>query len=65
MKKKSKGQKAGGEMLLCLCAACVKQFYDSPEHKVRRMNPDQESKEACSYCSVRRGFDYIVTRKET
>jgi len=48
------------EMLLSLCLACAQQFYDSPEHKIKRSDYDQIIKEECDYCAVRRGFSFVI-----
>lgn len=45
---------------LPLCARCVKQFYDSPWHRVCRMDPCQVIFDTCAFCNVRRGYDYRI-----
>jgi mRNA interferase MazF len=62
MKKKRKERGKQDEMLLCLCTACARQFYNSPEHVIRRANPNQQIKDTCNYCSVRQGFDYLISQ---
>ena len=53
------------EMILCLCPTCASQFYNSPEHIIRRVNPLQSQLEDCTYCDVRKGYDYkIITKKK-
>jgi len=52
------------EMLLSLCSACAQQFYDSPEHKIKRADYDQIIKEECDYCAVRRGFSFVITDRK-
>jgi len=52
------------EMLLCLCAACAHQFYESPGHRVRRADRKQSVKDRCDFCNYRYGFDYIVINIE-
>jgi len=52
------------EMLLCLCPTCAAQFYNSPDHIIRRIDPFQDAKEDCSYCNVRKGYDYRVICKK-
>jgi len=49
------------EMLLTLCHACAQQFYDSPEHKIRRADYNQVVLDECDYCTVRRGYNFIIT----
>ena len=48
------------EIHLSLCDACAQQFYNSPEHSIRRANMNQHIKETCTYCGYRTGFDFIV-----
>lgn len=52
------------EMELCLCPTCASQFYNSPEHVIRRSDPYQSIKDDCTYCQVRQGFDYRIWRKD-
>lgn len=56
-------KKRNDTLLLTLCAACVRQFYDSSEHIVRRANPEQTVKEPCVYCSCKNGWDYRITHR--
>jgi len=51
------------EMLLTLCHACAQQFYDAPEHKIRRADYQEVIKQDCDYCAVRRGFCFIITKR--
>lgn len=51
------------EMELCLCATCAGSFYDIPIYKIRRRDLNQITKEPCTYCSSRLGYDFIITRK--
>jgi hypothetical protein len=62
-RKKKPRKTHGDSMLLTLCAKCAAQFYDSDEHIIRRVNPNQRIKETCCYCSCRQGFDYTVQRR--
>lgn len=52
------------EMQLCLCPTCASQFYNSPDHIIRRVNPLQTDKEDCTYCNVRKGVDYKIIKKK-
>lgn len=52
------------EMILCLCPTCASQFYNSPDHVIRRVNPFQTVKDDCTYCQVRQGYDYVISRKQ-
>ena len=51
------------EMTLCLCSACVDNFFSAGSYLLRRADPLQVEKDTCTYCNQRRGFDYIVARK--
>lgn len=50
-------------MTLILCARCAAQFYNSPEHIIRRANRDEKYKSACTYCGCGQGWTYTVKRK--
>ena len=52
------------EMTLCLCPICAAQFYNSPEHIIRRVDPLGAMKDDCTYCQVRKGYDYVVKTKK-
>lgn len=53
------------EITICLCPACVRQFYTSPNHIVKRVDPFQTKRSTCTYCDVREGYDYrIIERKK-
>ena len=62
MKKRNKS-KSKEVMLMTLCARCTAQFYNSPEHIIRRTNPNQKVKDICCYCSCKNGWDYKIQRK--
>lgn len=49
---------------LTLCPVCASQFYNSPQHYIERINLSQAGKEQCTYCNVRFGWDYRITRKK-
>ena len=55
-------QKAPDGMVLTLCGVCLKQFINSPEHIVRRVDRTQ-TKEPCMYCNIRDGYDYRIIHK--
>ena len=50
------------EMTLCLCPTCAAQFYNSPEHIILRVDPLGDLKDDCTYCKVRKGYDYHIQR---
>lgn len=56
-------REAPEEMLLCLCPTCASQFYNSPVHVIRRVDPLQRAMESCTYCEVRKGYDYRITHR--
>ena len=57
-------QKAPDGMVLTLCGVCLKQFINSPEYIVRRVDRTQTN-EPCMYCNIRGGYDYrIIHRKK-
>lgn len=47
-------------MLLTLCPACASQFYRMKDHYIKRLDMEQNVKEECCYCCVRRGYDFLV-----
>ena len=50
------------EMELCLCPICASQFFNSPEHIIRRLDPLCDKKDDCAYCEVRPGYEYRIKR---
>ena len=50
------------EMTLCLCPTCAAQFYNSPDHIIRRVDPLRDLKDDCSYSQVRQGYDYLIKK---
>jgi len=62
--KKNRKRSRDDAMLMTLCARCVSQYYNSPEHIVCRVNPNQQYKETCGWCGCKQGWDYrIITKK--
>jgi len=47
-------------LIMSLCSTCVQQFYDSPVHTIKRVNPKQKIKEPCMFCNVRQGYDFEI-----
>lgn len=58
---KKERQEKPDEMVLCLCPTCASQFFNSPDHIIRRVDPLSEVKDDCTYCQVRKGYDYRIT----
>jgi len=56
-------QRMDEPLILCLCSVCAQQFYDSPNHVIRRVDPGQKHKELCTYCNVRTGYDFEVRER--
>ena len=50
----------GEPMELCLCSRCASQFYNSPNHFIKRVDPFQAEKEPCTYCNYRYGYDFLI-----
>lgn len=46
--------------ILCLCPACRQNFSDCGAYSIRRVSEWQETKDACTYCGTRLGYDYYV-----
>jgi len=47
-------------LIMSLCPACAQQFYDSPVHIIKRVDPMQRIKEPCMFCNVRQGYDFEI-----
>ena len=52
------------ELLLCLCPVCARQFMNSPNHVITRVDRWQTVRNTCTYCDVRQGYDYRIIRKK-
>jgi len=51
-------------LVVSLCRVCAGNFYDVPEHYIRRVNPEQRYKDTCMFCNVRKGYDYYIGKKK-
>jgi len=52
-------------LIMSLCPACAQQFYDSPVHTIKRVDPKQRIKDPCMFCNVRQGYGFeIKTSKQ-
>ena len=51
------------DLELCLCERCVAGFYQSKEYWVTREDPYQVIKDECAFCQIRRGYDYLIQRR--
>ena len=50
-------------ILITLCGSCVAQFYSVSGYRLQRADRDQVTKEECTYCGCRRGYDYLLYSK--
>lgn len=46
---------------LCLCIRCAQVFYESPNRRIKRVDPLQVTKNLCDHCRTRRGYDFIIS----
>lgn len=51
-------------MLLTLCGPCAGQFFYNPDYRICRADPSQMETDVCTLCNFRRGFDYVIQRRE-
>ncbi len=56
-------RKTDRTVLLCLCPACAKPFYESSGYFIQRADKNQKLKETCMYCNARLGYGYSVREK--
>ena len=50
----------GKRSVMCLCHSCRQCFRDACSYSVRRVVFPQETKDICSYCQRRMGYDYYL-----
>ena len=50
----------GKPMEICLCPRCASQFYNSPHYYIKRADYNQTTKEPCTYCNIRSGYDFLI-----
>ena len=46
--------------LMTLCPVCLHSFQDAKKAFLRRADVHQQTKDVCTYCQTRYGFDYYV-----
>ena len=51
-------------MLMCLCSVCRDQFAGIPGTYLKRVDKEQDIKETCTYCGMRKGYDYRVLHRK-
>lgn len=49
---------------LTLCPVCAQQFYSSGFHHIRRASAWQAERDICTYCNIRYGVDFLISRVE-
>ncbi|MDD4509327.1 MAG: type II toxin-antitoxin system PemK/MazF family toxin [Oscillospiraceae bacterium] len=50
-------------LIMCLCHTCADNFRSAGGYALHRVNRDQNEKDTCDFCNVRRGFDYEIIAK--
>lgn len=51
-------------LIMSLCGVCADNFRDTDAYFLHRIDPGQTEKEICTYCSQRRGYEYVVVKKK-
>ena len=49
---------------MCLCSVCRDQFAGIPGAYLKRVDKEQDIKETCTYCGIRKGYDYRVLHRK-
>lgn len=55
--------KWGDPAQMTLCGRCLDSYWRTNAFYIRRADPSQFSKEICTFCGMRMGFDYFLTPK--
>ena len=55
--------KRSKKMVMCLCPVCANNFLSTNDYILQRINQTQTDKDVCTYCNIRRGFDYAIIPK--
>ena len=50
-------------LVITLCPRCLASFEDAGDNAIKRANPKQRHKEACSICQSKHGYDYKLSPK--
>ena len=45
---------------ICLCNRCASVFYNSPSHRISRVDPLQVIKDTCDCCRSSKGYDFLL-----
>ena len=56
----SYARNANTASLMTLCPVCLHSFQDARKSFLRRADVHQQTKDVCTYCQTRYGFDYYV-----
>lgn len=48
--------------LMALCKTCAQSFRNSESYRLRQISTTQDTKESCTICNIRTGYDFEVTR---
>lgn len=51
-------------ILITLCCRCASQFYNTGRYTMQRADLYQRTKETCTYCGCRGGYDYLLNPKK-
>ena len=57
---RSYARNANTASLITLCPVCLHSFQDAKKAFLRRADIRQQTKDVCTYCQTRYGFDYYV-----
>lgn len=55
---------ASRAVVMSLCSVCAGNFRSTGAYFLCRLDPSQIQKDVCTYCNQRRGFDYVMVKKE-
>ena len=50
--------------VMTLCYKCKSDYENTGDYYIRRVDPKQKTKEKCTKCPVKLGYDYEITPKE-
>lgn len=51
-------------LVMSLCPLCERHFRDTGSYHIYHLNQQQSSKETCTYCNQRMGFDCVIIRRK-
>ena len=50
--------------LITLCYICLPRFEDTGNNTIYRADEEQDIKDVCTFCNMKRGWDYILIPKQ-